>query len=73
MVTNARALFSASHVRSHLKQRRHKDSENPQLVKVGKGKPVVSFSIGLSCDFGYKGKSCATHGSQRRCSGTVHG
>lgn len=32
----------------------HKDSENPQLVKVGKGKPVVSFSIGLSCDFGYK-------------------
>jgi len=32
----------------------HKDSENPQLVKTGQGKPVISFSIGLSCDFGYK-------------------
>jgi hypothetical protein len=35
---------------------RHKDSENPQLVRVGKGKPVISFSIGLSCEFGYKGE-----------------
>ena len=45
-----------SRVVSPLKRRRHKDSENPQLVKVGKGKPVISFSIGLSCDFGYKCK-----------------
>jgi len=32
----------------------HKDSESPELVKMKKGKPVVSFSIGLSADFGIK-------------------
>jgi alkylated DNA repair dioxygenase AlkB len=32
----------------------HRDSEDPQLVKEGKGKPIVSFSIGLSADFCYK-------------------
>jgi hypothetical protein len=32
----------------------HKDSENPQLIRKGEGKPVISFSIGLSAEFGIK-------------------
>ncbi|KAL6064274.1 2OG-Fe(II) oxygenase superfamily-domain-containing protein [Balamuthia mandrillaris] len=32
----------------------HKDSEDPQLVQQKKGKPIVSLTIGLSADFGYK-------------------
>jgi hypothetical protein len=32
----------------------HKDSEDPKLVKSRTGPPIVSFSVGLSGDFGYK-------------------
>jgi len=32
----------------------HRDSENPQLLKNGMGKPVVSFSIGLAAEFAFK-------------------
>eukprot|EP01063_Lacrimia_lanifica_P025197 TRINITY_DN32975_c0_g1_i1.p1 TRINITY_DN32975_c0_g1~~TRINITY_DN32975_c0_g1_i1.p1 ORF type:complete len:251 (+),score=79.12 TRINITY_DN32975_c0_g1_i1:22-753(+) len=32
----------------------HRDSEDPALVKAGTGKPIVSVSIGESCDFGIK-------------------
>jgi len=32
----------------------HKDSEDPKLVKSKTGPPIVSFSVGLSADFGYK-------------------
>ena len=32
----------------------HKDSEDPKLIKTKTGPPIVSFSVGLSADFGYK-------------------
>ena len=32
----------------------HKDSEDPKLVKSRAGPPIVSFSVGMSADFGYK-------------------
>ena len=32
----------------------HKDSEDPKLIKTGQGMPVVSLSIGQSCNFGWK-------------------
>jgi alkylated DNA repair dioxygenase AlkB len=32
----------------------HKDSEDPELVASRTGPPIVSFSVGLSADFGYK-------------------
>ena len=32
----------------------HKDSEDPELVKQQKGKTIVSFTVGLSAEFGYK-------------------
>lgn len=32
----------------------HKDSEDPKLVKAKTGPPIVSFTVGLSADFGYK-------------------
>jgi len=32
----------------------HKDSEDPNLIREGKGKPIISFSIGLTADFCYK-------------------
>jgi len=32
----------------------HRDSEDPNLVKIKQGKPIVSFSIGQSATFAYK-------------------
>ena len=32
----------------------HKDSEDPKLIASKTGQPIVSFSVGLSADFGYK-------------------
>lgn len=32
----------------------HKDSEDPRLIASKTGPPIVSFSVGLSADFGYK-------------------
>ena len=32
----------------------HRDTEDPKLVREGRGKPIVSVSIGESCDFGIK-------------------
>eukprot|EP01127_Copromyxa_protea_P001833 TRINITY_DN11742_c0_g1_i1.p1 TRINITY_DN11742_c0_g1~~TRINITY_DN11742_c0_g1_i1.p1 ORF type:complete len:271 (-),score=45.07 TRINITY_DN11742_c0_g1_i1:162-974(-) len=32
----------------------HKDSEDPLLIKTKEGRPIVSFSVGMSCTFGYK-------------------
>eukprot|EP00756_Hemistasia_phaeocysticola_P043844 Hpha_TRINITY_DN17419_c0_g1::TRINITY_DN17419_c0_g1_i1::g.85853::m.85853 len=32
----------------------HRDTERPDLVRAGKGLPIVSASIGLSCVFAYK-------------------
>jgi len=50
----------------------HKDSEHPDLVRSGEGKPVVSFSIGLSASFGYKAEyEDDEHQSVRLNSGDV--
>jgi hypothetical protein len=32
----------------------HKDSEDPQLVERKEGKTIVSFTVGLSAEFGFK-------------------
>eukprot|EP01061_Rhynchopus_euleeides_P011727 TRINITY_DN21296_c1_g1_i1.p1 TRINITY_DN21296_c1_g1~~TRINITY_DN21296_c1_g1_i1.p1 ORF type:complete len:1311 (+),score=448.88 TRINITY_DN21296_c1_g1_i1:541-3933(+) len=32
----------------------HRDTEEPSLIRAGKGKPIVSVSIGEACDFGIK-------------------
>jgi len=32
----------------------HKDSEDPDLIKTNKGKPIISFSVGMTAEFLYK-------------------
>eukprot|EP01126_Amoeba_proteus_P053803 TRINITY_DN6579_c0_g2_i14.p1 TRINITY_DN6579_c0_g2~~TRINITY_DN6579_c0_g2_i14.p1 ORF type:complete len:183 (-),score=28.12 TRINITY_DN6579_c0_g2_i14:618-1166(-) len=32
----------------------HKDSEDPNLIYTKRGRPIISFSVGMSCIFGYK-------------------
>jgi len=46
------ALLNYYNEKAHFKW--HKDSEDPNLIKLNQGKPIISFSIGLSAEFCYK-------------------
>ncbi|KAK3232726.1 hypothetical protein CYMTET_56944 [Cymbomonas tetramitiformis] len=50
----------------------HKDSEDPELVRQRLGKTIVSFTVGLSANFGYKMSfESEEHGTVRLDSGDV--
>jgi len=50
----------------------HKDSEDPELIRENKGKPIISFSIGLAADFCYKNRyEDATYSTVKLQSGDV--
>lgn len=55
----ARQLHSLTHVGFRSSQENadfkwHKDSEDPELVERKEGKTIVSFTVGLSAEFGFK-------------------
>jgi len=47
-------LINYYNERAHFKW--HKDSEDPDLINLNQGKPIISFSIGLSAEFCYKSR-----------------
>lgn len=49
----------------------HQDSEEPERKRQGLGHPIISFSIGLSADFGFKYRYTDPHRTIRLTSGDV--
>ena len=50
----------------------HRDSEDPEVQRTNRAPPIVSFTVGLSCDFAYKRRfEDANHGVVRLDSGDV--
>eukprot|EP01125_Pyxidicula_operculata_P004770 TRINITY_DN1782_c0_g1_i4.p1 TRINITY_DN1782_c0_g1~~TRINITY_DN1782_c0_g1_i4.p1 ORF type:complete len:148 (-),score=18.88 TRINITY_DN1782_c0_g1_i4:27-470(-) len=51
-MTPSTVLINYYNEKAHFKW--HRDSEDPELIKMKAGKPIISLSIGLSCIFSYK-------------------